>query len=172
MNTYIKIATCLAIGSLAYPLAAEATAETDEMVVSARTPSVGVWVEHLSSQLQDKLTGQRRINPQSTAPTGIVQISFRFAADGVSADTSVFRGSGSSRLDRLSLRAVKRLSASGPFPRSFDSDQQFLANIVVANDKMEARRLHAELTESEAARIAGGRGSEFLALNLGYGSPG
>lgn len=172
MNTYIKIASCLAIGSLAYPLAAESAVEPDEMVVSARAPSAGVWVEHLSTQLQDKLSGQRRINPQSTAPTGIVQISFRFAADGLAADTSVFRGSGSSRLDRLSLRAVKRLNASAPFPRSFNGDQRFLANIVVANDKKEARRLHAELKETEAARIAGGHGSEFLALNLGRQSPG
>lgn len=142
--------------------AATIVASADPRTIIVEAPTRGQWADRLSRDLSRSMAYMPRWTSE-VAPEGVVGVRFECSESGAPAKIALVRNSGDVRLDRMALRAVRRLKTMHPLPAAFGHDQRYMAMLVYANSEGEAARLTKRaLTETAMLRRNGG--DRMLAL--------
>lgn len=141
----LTIASALAAATLVAPVQSQ-----DIVVTSER--SLDRFVEDVSANLDSEL--ERAHIPLRSDPNGYAIVRFECGADGKPRNVTLFRRARDADVNRMARQAVGRLSSLHPLPRDLRDGQVIQANVVIARSEDHYQRLAAELSRSEAKRIA------------------
>lgn len=156
MNIIKTTALAACLGCVALTPAIGRQADAKKQLVITGEPSVTQWSADVGAKLDRNLYKLRSV-ALLTRYDGVVTVHFRSDETGRPTDISVVRSSGDPILDRTAERVIDRIETLYPLPRGVSADQQFLANIIFAENQASANRKIAAL-QAESASAASNPG--------------
>ncbi|MBO6527505.1 energy transducer TonB [Erythrobacter sp.] len=135
-------------------------ATSQDIIVSAEEAAA---VELISRELDRNLVHADWPRQQARGE-GLAMVRFQRDAGGRAVDVEFYRRSGSSSVDRLARRAVKRLGRNAPLPALGGADQIFQANIIVANSEQAFSDFASKLAKLEKTRLSDPRERRVFAF--------
>jgi TonB family protein len=140
--------------SLLFAAGVSARQPGDQLTVVA-SPKDQATYEKWSSRQAHRLTGSvERAAALSSdrSATGYARVLFRLDEQGKPQDIALAEPSSSRSIDRISVRAVRRMGTLMPLPSSVRSDSRFEAWVVVANDRWEQQDMLTALQAGHRER--------------------
>ncbi len=160
-----KLVSVAFAASLALPFSAIQAQNADIVVSSSR--SIERFVEDISHDLGRNLEWPNP-NRSDLQGTGVAQVLFQCGPDGKPANITLYRKSGSTKVNWLAKRAVSRINVLHPLPNGVSEDQLYLANIIIADSPVQYAQLSQKLNKREAQRLASGKDrGKIFAFTLG-----
>ncbi|MBX7494898.1 hypothetical protein K3172_03380 [Qipengyuania sp. 6B39] len=159
MNKFAIFAISAAVTAsvLAVPIASQ------EIVVSPRAATA--FAQTVEADLGVQLQRVHFVAPSGI--TGFTSVRFQCGPDGKARNIATFGGTGSRRIDQLGRRAVARLTSLTPQSYGIDEGQLIQANIIVAPNDKQMKRMRDKLERAEADRLARSpREKAVLALTM------
>ena len=120
-------------------------------VVSA--PTLAAWSQRVFKDLDRQL----RVpidNRSQVMPTGIAAVKFGCSDNGAPSAVKLYKSSGDRRLDRATMRAVRKIATLHPLPSRLGHDQQYIVRVLFADSGRSAEREIKKMQE-EAAKSNG-----------------
>lgn len=162
----------LPLAMLIAPLSlAEARTPGQEITVIAPSQTqLRSWTTRVGQAIDEQIRYPAQLG-NAPEPEGIVDVTFMCSADGTPTRVALARSSGSNRLDRAGLRAVKGVGSLHPLPDGIGADQVYRAQLLFAVDDGSGRATErlAKLRDKADARNEGlmQRRSGLAAVSVG-----
>ena len=154
----LSIATAFAGALLVAPGLAQ------EIIVAPNQSVVDRFIEDVSHDLDDEL-GNVLIDT-FRLHGGIAKIRFQTDANGKPENVWFYEKSGDRQVNRIAMRAIKRLDGIDLESIGYPQDTVIHANVVISSTPGQAERLMEDLALSEAARLAAAKPDERRVLAL------
>ena len=135
--------------------AVTATPATQEIVVSASPRSVALadWSKRVQGDLERNMRPSNRLG--AAFDEGLVTIGFRCNEAGRPEGVTVVRSSGNQALDRLALRAVRRITTLHPMVDGMRPQQKVAAQMLYLNGYDTKRTVASRMKQLNAAAQSG-----------------
>lgn len=156
---FIAVATTLTLSS------AGVQAEKSDIVVSSGR-SIEKFVDDVSREL-DRYLSRATLMVGPVYDSGLAQVLFKAGPDGRADQIRMYNKDRNDTVNRIAKFAVSRIHSLDPPPAGAREDQVYLANIIIARDDADFRRLSQELNRREAHRLAATNGDgRILAFTI------
>lgn len=109
------------------------------------------WTDRAASRLSRSIRSASALYRDGTS-TGYARVQFRLNEQGRPADVGLAGPSGSSDINRISLRAIRSMGSLYPLPQEVRAGSRFEAWIVVANDVAERESMLTTLRAEHRAQ--------------------
>lgn len=135
LRAAVPVATMLILPITALP----AKEPAQEITVVGQNDLQG-WTTRVGRAIDEQMEFPRTIG-RVGYDEGIVDVSFKCSADGKPSNVALLSSSGSRRLDRAGMSAVKNVSSLHPLPPGISDDQTYRAKLLFAVDDGNGRAM-------------------------------